>query len=371
MNTRIIEFYDEFECMGGRCPDTCCKGWNVAVDADTYNNYKDERGALGALLCLMTKETEDGGAVFRRVCNQCLFLDREGLCSFQKKGRHELVPAVCKAYPRRSIVMEDECEITFELACIQAAEIFARHPGRLTLIKSNEEPYTKNVLGNHELNFRNFLYKSREEILDYWWDNPEDMKQKLITLADYGYRANEALAMNGVREARMIKIGGHDVISPQGFGIVPVVMLNEIVYECLWRDGIKHKNPYLYKLLRRYDKEFGEYTERKARGFFVEYMDKLIDTYPRLETIFMSYYSYVVQQTYLEAYEDYYVWGKLIMADVYTELFMFMVLVDQLTGDSWNENQIPKVLAATERALRHNSGITKIILDKVRKYILN
>ena len=34
------DYYDEFGCIAGQCPITCCQEWKIAVDADTNRRWK-------------------------------------------------------------------------------------------------------------------------------------------------------------------------------------------------------------------------------------------------------------------------------------------------------------------------------------------
>ena len=33
------EYYENFSCIGSRCTDTCCQGWQVNVDQKCHNKY--------------------------------------------------------------------------------------------------------------------------------------------------------------------------------------------------------------------------------------------------------------------------------------------------------------------------------------------
>ena len=33
-------FYDTFECLADRCPDTCCAGWQIVIDEDSLDKYE-------------------------------------------------------------------------------------------------------------------------------------------------------------------------------------------------------------------------------------------------------------------------------------------------------------------------------------------
>ena len=39
-------FYDKFVCTAGDCPDTCCAGWQIMIDEDSLEKYKNVQGSL-------------------------------------------------------------------------------------------------------------------------------------------------------------------------------------------------------------------------------------------------------------------------------------------------------------------------------------
>lgn len=47
--TSKLEFYDDFVCTGGSCSFTCCEGWEIAVDEDTYLKWKNSSWKSGCL----------------------------------------------------------------------------------------------------------------------------------------------------------------------------------------------------------------------------------------------------------------------------------------------------------------------------------
>ena len=40
MNHLIPRYYDKFSCIGSDCPETCCQGWKISIDKDTFNKYQ-------------------------------------------------------------------------------------------------------------------------------------------------------------------------------------------------------------------------------------------------------------------------------------------------------------------------------------------
>src|SRR5664279_5596445 len=84
------QYFDRFECIGADCEDTCCDGWGVVVDRETYEKYQDPRAApiageaLSSLVELNPASSSAGDyARMRLVGTRCRAL-HEGLCSIQQ-----------------------------------------------------------------------------------------------------------------------------------------------------------------------------------------------------------------------------------------------------------------------------------------------
>ena len=41
------DYYRQFTCIGGKCPDTCCAGWEIVIDDKTLEKYKKYPGGFG------------------------------------------------------------------------------------------------------------------------------------------------------------------------------------------------------------------------------------------------------------------------------------------------------------------------------------
>ena len=47
MLVRVPDYFDQFACLAGDCPHSCCIGWEVVIDEDTAWRYRAEPGPLG------------------------------------------------------------------------------------------------------------------------------------------------------------------------------------------------------------------------------------------------------------------------------------------------------------------------------------
>lgn len=41
-----IDFFEVFECTGGECRNSCCSGWEISVDKETYDFYQNQHGTF-------------------------------------------------------------------------------------------------------------------------------------------------------------------------------------------------------------------------------------------------------------------------------------------------------------------------------------
>ena len=73
------DYYESFTCLADRCPDTCCAGWDINVDDESYYRYQTVQGPFGERLRSMLQD-ENGEKAFRLTPEQrCPFLDTQNL----------------------------------------------------------------------------------------------------------------------------------------------------------------------------------------------------------------------------------------------------------------------------------------------------
>ena len=73
-------YYDTFRCIASSCPDSCCKDWEVLVDADSSARYRALPGELGDHLRRVLR-TEANGDTYLTIENgRCPMWRKDGLC---------------------------------------------------------------------------------------------------------------------------------------------------------------------------------------------------------------------------------------------------------------------------------------------------
>ena len=92
MLTRVPDYFEQFRCLAGACPRSCCVGWEVVIDPDTAAAYRALPGPFGDRLRAALRRDADGGDCFPLAGGRCPFLDREDLCEIHRRlggGGHQ------------------------------------------------------------------------------------------------------------------------------------------------------------------------------------------------------------------------------------------------------------------------------------------
>lgn len=113
-------YYSRFACIAGECPDTCCAGWQIAIDQKSLKAYKKQKGMIGSRL---HNEIDWKEEVFRQYDGRCAFLNEENLCDLYLEGGSRMFCRTCRMYPRHIEEYEGLKEISLSLSCPAAAEL--------------------------------------------------------------------------------------------------------------------------------------------------------------------------------------------------------------------------------------------------------
>ena len=143
MKLRVPDYYEEFACIADRCKDSCCIGWEIDIDEDSYEYYKEIPGEIGARLQNSMILTEDMEHSFRLVEHgRCPFLNDRNLCDLCIELGEEALCEVCTEYPRFSLEYGDVLQKTLSLSCEEV--------GRILFSKEEPVSFVERSLGECE-----------------------------------------------------------------------------------------------------------------------------------------------------------------------------------------------------------------------------
>ncbi len=122
MNFLTVDLYKDFQCIGGDCPDTCCVGWGIVIDEDTYRKMEEQEAILEIPASDWIMKKGDSRIV-RLDHSRCPMLDEDNLCRVVRRLGSEYLSSTCSGYPRVQSQYGDVIEGHLTFSC---PEVVAR-----------------------------------------------------------------------------------------------------------------------------------------------------------------------------------------------------------------------------------------------------
>lgn len=146
VRTRLVpSYFERFHCIADRCQDNCCHGWKIAFSKKDY--LKIKRAAKPAALEEVTKQamhrlpdgrrTEAWYAEFLATKGPCPFQSEAGLCQLQLECGEDVLPKVCREFPRISAYTPMGREETLSTACEAVVELLWELPEGVDFIEED------------------------------------------------------------------------------------------------------------------------------------------------------------------------------------------------------------------------------------------
>jgi len=134
------DFYERFACRAGDCRHSCCRGWEIDVDSESDEYYKEVSGELGDKL--RRSITRDGeGAHFALTGDErCPFLRADGLCELIIELGEDALCDICALHPRfyEDLVDTELCGLGLSCEAVCALLLESGEPLRFLDDESGE-----------------------------------------------------------------------------------------------------------------------------------------------------------------------------------------------------------------------------------------
>ena len=245
MLLRTLDYEEQFRCLAGRCPHSCCVGWEVMLDEDHARRYLagDDPLSRRAAEAMVYDETEDAFA-FPLSGGRCPFLDGENLCELHRAWGAEATPLTCQTHPRFTEDYGEFAERALSAACPAANVLLlgSREPLGFREIETGETGET----GEEGDDWLPYLVPFRRRLFALLQDRSRPLRARLaeflilclladavLTDAELDGTAPEALLTleGGTLEGELPEEG----IFPAGFRLLASLE----VLEPNWRDVLR------------------------------------------------------------------------------------------------------------------------------------
>ena len=131
------DYYEEFSCIAGDCPDTCCRGWQIVIDEESISRY---RTVVEHYREVLDKNIDWKEEVFNLdEQKRCAFLTKENLCDMYKNLGKDSLCKTCRTYPRHIEEFENIREINLSLSCPEVARILINKKEPVSYISEETE----------------------------------------------------------------------------------------------------------------------------------------------------------------------------------------------------------------------------------------
>lgn len=182
------EYFHRFQCLAGACPDSCCQGWEVQVDADSAARYRALPGALGDCLRAALRDA-DRETLMTLAEGRCPMWRRDGLCRIQVELGEDALCRTCREFPRLTHDYGDFRELGLELSCPEAARLILSAAPAPLLVENRPE----SGQAQYDREAMALLKASREQALALLSEERHPMGQRLALLLLFGCQTQSAL----------------------------------------------------------------------------------------------------------------------------------------------------------------------------------
>lgn len=374
-------YYDDFKCIANDCIDSCCIGWQINIDENTYKKYKKVKGGFGKELNnginrIRSKSSKLEYGKMKLKDKRCSMLNEDNLCNVYINLGESYLCNTCKIYPRNINKYGEIYERNLNMSCPEVARYLVSFKNNFSFNMNEEDLSDLDkqyiVDKSYDEKLYNILWDSRRlamEIIQFKeieiWKRIiflkilTDKVQKLID--EENYENYEKVLKSFRNEIPNINI----INSLDKIKLVPKVKINFIksvvdISEKVSRNKIKYNN-----LLEQYKKLF----ENDIDSNFENVIKKEYEFNKYLnneEYIMQNLLIYLIDKYFMRALHT-----KDLNKEINNVIISYAMIKMLLLGQyDVNENKLKEddfveVFYVFSRVIEHN----KIFLDKIYEAI--
>lgn len=135
------DYYAHFSCKMGDCRSACCVGWPISISMQNYFDLlgmdcpKHLRDKLDCGLQIYDYPTQERYAYFAPDYNgDCPLRMKDGRCSLHAEMGEEVLPEICRLYPRGIRIESGICECSCANSCEAVLELLFTRKEPITFI---------------------------------------------------------------------------------------------------------------------------------------------------------------------------------------------------------------------------------------------
>ncbi|MBE6820807.1 MAG: hypothetical protein E7516_07130 [Ruminococcaceae bacterium] len=139
MKLTFPDYCKKFTCIADKCTDTCCNGWDVVIDGESLEYYRNLSTDYGKKIRSLITVDEDGDSIFVSEKGRCPFLLDNGLCDMYINLGHSCLSRTCRIFPRFTNSFGFRAEKGLFLSCPEAARLIFESREPVTFITEDAQ----------------------------------------------------------------------------------------------------------------------------------------------------------------------------------------------------------------------------------------
>ncbi|MCR5720145.1 MAG: flagellin lysine-N-methylase [Lachnospiraceae bacterium] len=182
---RVQKGFEDFKCIAGDCPKSCCIGWQIMIDDESLESYKEVTGEFAQKLHDAIDFDE---GCFRQDKTRCKMLNENGLCDLHSNLGEESLCMTCHLYPRHIEEFPDLREMSLTLSCPEVARLVLSTDYTFDFNEAEDDTDDEEEYEDFDLLLFDMLEYAREKMLALSKDSSVPFMEKLRLMASYAYR---------------------------------------------------------------------------------------------------------------------------------------------------------------------------------------
>lgn len=176
-------YYDEFRCIADKCPDSCCAGWQIVIDEETLEKYKQCEDAFASRL-KNTVDWKEG--CFKQNNRRCAMLNDKNLCDLITAKGEGWLCRTCDQYPRHTEEFDGVRELSLSISCPVVAQMILNRQEPVTFLVEEDEMDEPLAEEFDDFDFGMFsvLEDVREDIFSIAQNREISMRKRLTILME-------------------------------------------------------------------------------------------------------------------------------------------------------------------------------------------
>lgn len=203
MKIRVPKYLNKFKCIADKCEDTCCAGWEIVIDEETYDYYENLSGSFGERLRNeMVNDGEDNIFVLKN--GNCAFLNENKLCDIYNELGEDSLCYTCKKYPRYMEEFGNLREIGISLSCPEAARIMLGDSNKVEFELSENDEI---IASYNDIDAMLFieLMQCRNIIFNIFQNRNIDFNIRAAIILDFAKKIQDKIDEDDLTSLKMIK----------------------------------------------------------------------------------------------------------------------------------------------------------------------